>query len=291
MTSDASAGGRRRVIDAHVHLWDLDVRPQPWTDPFPVLRRSFRIDELAEVLAAHGVDAAVVVQAGDTTGEALDLLALAVGTPRLAGVVGWVDLTVADVAQALSTLLCAPGGDKLVAVRHQLQVEPDQAFLARPDVRAGLAAVAAAGRSYDVVISPSQLPLVIETVRALPQLRFVLDHAGKPAIAAARLDQWRTDLAELATAPNVAVKLSGLVTEADWASWTQAQLEPVIDHVLASFGPARVMAGSDWPVCLLAAEYGTVRATLEPMLARLSASERADVLGGTASRWYPSASQ
>jgi L-fuconolactonase len=279
------------VIDAHVHLWDLDVRPQPWTDPFPVLRRSFRLDELTAVLASHGVDAAVVVQAGDTTGETLDLLALAAGTARLAGVVGWVDLTSADVAQALSTLRSAPGGSKLVAVRHQLQVEPDPAFLARRDVRAGLAAVAAAGLTYDVVISPSQLPIVIEVVAALPQLRFVLDHAGKPAIAApaAELDRWRADLAELATAPNVAVKLSGLVTEADWVSWTQAQLEPVIEHVLTCFGPSRVMAGSDWPVCLLAADYRTVQATLAPMLARLGPDDRAEVLGGTATRWYPRA--
>jgi L-fuconolactonase len=279
------------VIDAHVHLWDLDVRSQPWTDPFPVLRRSFRLDELTAVLASHGVDAAVVVQAGDTTGETLDLLALAAGTARLAGVVGWVDLTSADVAQALSTLRSAPGGSKLVAVRHQLQVEPDPAFLARRDVRAGLAAVAAAGLTYDVVISPSQLPIVIEVVAALPQLRFVLDHAGKPAIAApaAELDRWRADLAELATAPNVAVKLSGLVTEADWVSWTQAQLEPVIEHVLTCFGPSRVMAGSDWPVCLLAADYRTVQATLAPMLARLGPDDRAEVLGGTATRWYPRA--
>jgi L-fuconolactonase len=279
------------VIDAHVHLWDLDVRSQPWTDPFPVLRRSFRLDELTAVLASHGVDAAVVVQAGDTTGETLDLLALAAGTARLAGVVGWVDLTSADVAQALSTLRSAPGGSKLVAVRHQLQVEPDPAFLARRDVRAGLAAVAAAGLTYDVVISPSQLPIVIEVVAALPQLRFVLDHAGKPAIAApaTELDRWRADLAELATAPNVAVKLSGLVTEADWVSWTQAQLEPMIEHVLTCFGPSRVMAGSDWPVCLLAADYRTVQATLAPMLARLGPDDRAEVLGGTATRWYPRA--
>jgi L-fuconolactonase len=278
-----------KLIDAHVHLWDLDARPQPWTDPFPVLRRSFGIDELAAVLDSHGVDAAVVVQAGDTTGETLDLLALAADTHRLAGVVGWVDLSGVDVAGALSSLRSAPGGGRLVAVRHQLQVEPDPAFLGRPDVRAGLAAVAAAGLTYDVVISPSQLPLVIDTVAAVPALRFVLDHAGKPPVTgpAAEMNRWRADLAELAEAPNVAVKVSGLVTEADWTSWTQAQLEPVIAHVFDSFGPARVMAGSDWPVCLLAADYGVVQATLTPALDRLGADARADVLGGTAARWYP----
>jgi L-fuconolactonase len=277
------------VIDAHVHLWDLDVRPQPWTDPFPVLQRSYRVDELAAVLDAHGVDAAVVVQAGDTTGETRDLLALAAGTDRLAGVVGWVDLAGADVAGDLSALRAAPGGDKLVAVRHQLQVEPDPDYVARADVRAGLGAVAAAGLTYDLVISPFQLPVVIDVVAAVPTLRFVLDHAGKPPIAGpgAELDRWRADLARLAEAPNVAVKVSGLVTEADWASWTQPQLDPVITHVLDSFGPSRVMVGSDWPVCLLAADYGAVQATVAPALARLGADGRADVLGGTAARWYP----
>jgi L-fuconolactonase len=275
-------------IDAHVHLWDLDVRPQPWTAPFPVLRRSFGIDELRTVLESHQVDTAVVVQAGDTTGETLDLLALAGTTPRLAGVVGWVDLAGSDVAGALAALRSAPGGEKLVAVRHQLQVEPDPAFLTRSDVRAGLAAVAAAGLSYDVVISPWQLSLVVDVVAAIPSLRFVLDHAGKPPIAGppGELGRWRTDLARLAEARNVAVKVSGLVTEADWVHWNQEQLDPVIGHVIDCFGPSRVMAGSDWPVCLLAAQYGAVQATLLPALERLADADRADVLGGTAARWY-----
>jgi len=277
-----------QVIDAHVHLWDLAVRPQPWTDPLPALRRSFRVEELAAVLDSHGVDAAVVVQAGDTTGETLELLALAAASPRLAGVVGWVDLAGADVPAALSNLQSAPGGEGLVAVRHQLQTEPDQQYLQRADVRAGLAAVAAAGLAYDVVVSPSQLPLVIDTVESLPALRFVLDHAGKPPLAgaAADLERWQHELARLAELPNVAVKLSGLVTEADWKSWTQAQLDPVITHVLSCFEPSRVMAGSDWPVCLLAAEYGAVQATLATALAALAPDDRAEVRGGTATRWY-----
>ena len=278
----------RRVIDAHVHLWDLSVRPQPWTDPLPALRRSFLLEELAAVLDSHGVDAAVVVQAGDTTGETLELLALAADSSRLAGVVGWVDLAAPDVAGALASLRAAPGGAKLVAVRHQLQIEPDASFLGRPDVRAGLAAVAAAGLAYDIVVSPSQLPLVIDTVAAVPALRCVLDHAGKPPIAgsAQDLDRWRAEISRLAEAPNVAVKLSGLITEAEWDAWTQAQLDPMIAHVLSCFGPSRVMAGSDWPVCLLAGTYEDVQATLAPALAALTAEARTEVLGGTALRWY-----
>jgi L-fuconolactonase len=274
------------VVDAHVHLWDLVARPQPWTAQFPALQRSFLLPELESVLDDHGLDAAVVVQAGDTTGETLDLLALAATTPRLAGVVGWVDLDGPDVRESLTALRAAPGGGKLVAVRHQLQVEADPRYLARPGVRNGLTAVAEAGLAFDVVVSPWQLPLVIETAAVLPGVRFVLDHAGKPPIASGDLRAWRADLARLAELPNVAVKVSGLVTEADWATWTQADLAPVIDHVLACFGAGRTMAGSDWPVCLLAADYATVRATLDPALSRLDAAGRGAVLGGSAARWY-----
>jgi L-fuconolactonase len=274
------------VVDAHVHLWDLVARPQPWTAQFPALQRSFLLPDLEKVLDDHGLDAAVVVQAGDTIGETLDLLALAATTARLAGVVGWVDLDGPDVRGSVAALRTAPGGDKLVAVRHQLQVEADLRYLARPGVRTGLTAVAEAGLAFDVVVSPWQLPLVIETAAALPGTRFVLDHAGKPPIASGDLGGWRTDLARLAELPNVAVKVSGLVTEADWATWTQPDLAPVIDHVLACFGTGRTMAGSDWPVCLLAADYATVRATLDPALSRLDAVGRDAVLGGSAARWY-----
>lgn len=274
------------VIDAHVHLWDLAARPQPWTAPFPALRRSFQLPELESVLDDHGVDAAVVVQAGDTTGETLDLLALADTTPRLAGVVGWVDLNGPDVRESLATLRAAPGGGKLVAVRHQLQVEADPRYLARPSVRDGLTAVGEAGLAFDVVVSPGQLPLATETAAALPGVRFVLDHAGKPPVASGDLRAWQADVARMAELRNVAVKVSGLVTEADWATWSPADLDPVIAHVLACFGAGRTMAGSDWPVCLLAADYAAVYATLDRALGQLDSAGRTALLGGSAARWY-----
>ena len=274
------------VIDAHVHLWDLAARPQPWTAEFPALQRSFLLPDLEPVLDSQGVDAAVAVQAGDTTGETLDLLALAATSLRLAGVVGWVDLESLDVPVAVAALKTAPGGGKLVGVRHQLQVEPDPRYLARPGVREGLIVVAAAGLAYDVVVSPGQLPFVAETAAALPDVRFVLDHAGKPPIASGDLRAWRADVARLGALPNMAVKLSGLVTEADWAGWTQADLAPVIDHVLACFGAERTMVGSDWPVCLLAADYGAVRSAIAAALSRLDSAGQTAVLGGTAARWY-----
>lgn len=274
------------MIDAHVHLWDLAVRPQPWADPFPVLHRSFLLPDLAAVLGEHGVDSAIVVQAGDSYEESLELLALAATSDVIAGVVGWVDLASPSASTQLDGLLGAPGGGALVGVRHQLQLEPDARWLARASVHDGLRLLARHDLCYDVVVSPEQLPLVVETVRALPEVRFALDHAGKPAIAGGDLEQWRASTAALAELPNVAAKLSGLVTEADWTSWTQADLDPVIGHVLDAFGPARVMAGSDWPVCLLAARYSAVQASLTAALAALTGAERADVLGGTAQRWY-----
>ena len=274
------------VIDAHVHLWDLDVRPQPWTDDLPLLRRSFTVGDLGDVLAANGVDAAIVVQAGDTTDETIDLLAIAATEPRLAGVIGWVDLTASDVDKQIASLRSAPGGGRLVGVRHQLQIEPDPRWLGRSDVRDGLAVVAEAGLVYDVVVSSDQLPLVGETVEAVAGLRFVLDHAGKPPVRSGDLGRWRHDIDALASCPRAAVKLSGLVTEADWATWTQRQIDPVIEHVLAAFGPDRTMAGSDWPVCLLAADYGSAMTTLTSALDRLRPADRESVRGGTAARWY-----
>jgi L-fucono-1,5-lactonase len=274
------------VLDAHVHIWDLSAHPQPWTEGLPLLNRSFLVDELRSVLHANGVDAAIVVQAGDTTGETLDLLAVAGADPVLAGVVGWADFTTSDLPAQLDRLQAAPGGDRLVGLRHQLQVEPDPRWLARDQVRAGLAQLGERGLVFDVVVSPHQLPLVVETVRAVPGTRFVLDHAGKPPLASGDLAAWQADLAALAESPNVAVKLSGLVTEAPSSGWTQQQLDPVIDHVLDRFGPRRVMSGSDWPVCLLAADYAAVQGTLAGALARIDAADRAALLGGTVRRWY-----
>jgi L-fuconolactonase len=274
------------MLDAHVHLWDLDAHPQPWTRRWPLLHRSFCAEELGAVLRAHGVDAAIVVQAGDTTGETLDLLTLAATETVIAGVVGWADVRASDLPAQLDRLIRSPGGEHLVGLRHQLQVEPDKQWLADPDVRAGLRQLAERALVFDLVISPEQLPLVIDTVRAVPETRFVLDHAGKPPIASGDLSTWCGDIRALAGLPNVVVKLSGLVTEAAWDTWKQDDLNPVIDQVLDCFGPSRVMVGSDWPVCLLAASYGAVQATVRGPLDRLDPDERRSVLGGTARRWY-----
>lgn len=277
-----------RRIDAHHHLWDLTRREQPWMDGAwaEPIRRTFTPDDLAPHLDAHGIDATVVVQSSSSVEETRELLALAGGSDRIAGVVGWADLTDPGVGEVLAELAAGPGGDRLVGLRHQVQDEPDPRWLDREDARRGLAAVADAGLVYDLLVTPRELPAAIDAVRELPQLRFVLDHAAKPPVASGERDPWAGQLAALAALPNVDCKLSGLVTEADWDGWKPEQVLPYAWHVLDAFGPGRVLFGSDWPVCVLAATYDEVVALADRATLRLGEDERAAVFGGNAARAY-----
>jgi L-fuconolactonase len=272
-------------IDAHHHVWDLAVRDQPWTAGLPSLRRTFGFDELRPQLAEAGIDATVLVQTITVADETPEFLALAERTPEIAGVVGWVDLTAADVPERLESLRSGPGGRWLVGIRHQVQGEADPAWLVRPDVLHGLAAVADAGLSYDLIVTASQLPAAIGAAHELPDLRFILDHGGKPLIATGQTQPWRRDIAALAALPNVAVKLSGLFTEAA-PDWTVDTIRPYVEHLLASFGPQRIMFGSDWPVCTLRAEYVDVVALTRELLADCSAADAAAIFGSTVTSWY-----
>lgn len=276
------------TVDAHHHLWDLAVRDQPWLadDGLEPLRRTFTVEELARAARPAGVDATVLVQTITDAAETPDLLALAAEHQLIAGVVGWVDLTADDVAGALVALRELPGGDRLVGIRHQVQGEPDPEWLCRADVRRGLRAVADAGLAYDLLTIPLQLPAAVATVRALPDLRFVVDHLSKPPIASGELEPWATQMRALAEHDNVACKLSGMVTEADWAAWDVADLRPYAETVLGAFGAERVMFGSDWPVCLVAASYDAVAGAAAALTASLSGAERAAVFDGTARRVY-----
>ena len=245
------------------------------------MRRTFTVADLAA--AAHGIDATVLVQTLTVPEETPELLALAAQHELIAGVVGWVDLTAADVADALAALTA---GGRLVGIRHQVQSEPDPQWLCRADVRRGLREVARAGLAYDLLTIPVQLPAAIETVRALSDLQFVVDHLSKPPIAGGALEPWATQMRALAEHDNVVCKLSGMVTEADWDAWSVADLRPYAETVLNAFGADRVMFGSDWPVCLLAASYDAVLAAAEELTAQLSDAERAEIFGGTAHRSY-----
>lgn len=275
-------------IDAHHHLWDLGVRDQTWItgDALAPLRRDFAVAELAPQAAAAGVTATVLVQTVTVPEETPEFLAVAAEHDLVAGVVGWVDLTAPDVGEALAALVAGPGGEWLVGIRHQVQGEPDPEWLLRSEVLHGLAAVADAGLAYDLLTLPHQLPAAVTCAQRLPELTFVLDHCSKPPVASGELEPWATPLRALASLPNVSCKLSGLVTEADWAAWQVADLKPYADVVLDAFGPDRVAFGSDWPVCTIAASYAEVLAAAEELTAGLTGAERDAVFGGTARRVY-----
>ena len=275
-------------IDAHMHVWDLTVRDQPWTtvgDLAP-LHRSFALDDVAAERARARIDGVVLVQTLAVAEETSEMLTLAEADPAVAGVVGWVDLTAGDVGERLARLRTHSRGERLVGIRHLVQSEPDQRWLCRADVRRGLAAVAGADLAYDLLVVPHQLAAARETVAALPDLRFVVDHLAKPPIASGELEPWATDIRALAALPNVTCKLSGMVTEADWSRWTVEALRPYAEVVLDAFGPDRVLFGSDWPVCTLAATYDDVVAAAEQLVAGLDAHEREAVFGGNARAMY-----
>ncbi|WP_327293946.1 MULTISPECIES: amidohydrolase family protein [unclassified Streptomyces] len=276
-----------RIIDAHHHVWDLAVRDQDWiTGPeLAPLRRDFTLGEIAPQARAAGVAATVLVQTVTVAEETPEFLALAGQSDLVAGVVGWTDLTDPGIVDTLAAMRELPGGQSLVGIRHQVQGEPDPGWLLRPDVRRGLAAVAAAGLAYDLIVLHHQLPVAAAVAAQLPELTFVLDHLGKPPIADGALQPWASDVRALAARPNTVCKLSGMVAEAG-PGWTTDGLRPYADAVLEAFGPGRLMFGSDWPVCTLMASYGEVVATAHRLTSRLSEAERAQVLGSTAARVY-----
>ena len=279
------------IIDAHHHVWDLSVHDQPFLDQpgLEPLRRNFLLADLEPEAAAEGVTSTVVVQTITKPEETPELLTLAATSGLVAGVVGWVDLEAPGVPDAIAALRQLPGGDRLVGIRHTVLTEPDPDWLARPAVLRGLAAVAAAGLAYDVVGEPRHLPAAAATAGRLPQLTFVLDHVGNPGLTTRpeASEPWASAFAQLAALPNVAVKLSGILSEPPPPGAGRVEhLRPYYDAALAVFGPDRLMFGSDWPVCTLEASYGQVCAAARALTAGLSPTERDAIFSGTARRIY-----
>ncbi|MBC6445666.1 amidohydrolase family protein [Actinokineospora xionganensis] len=261
------------TVDAHHHLWDPAGRDYPWmsSPDLDPIRRVYTVDDLARVVSGTSV----LVQTVSSVEETAEFLAVARGSGGLiAGVVGWVDLE-GD--------LVLPSDDLLVGVRHQLEDEPDPAWLLRPSVMASLRAL---GLPYDLLVRGPQRAAALAGVRELGEVSFVLDHAGKPEIAAGEWEPWASWISAMAACPNVVCKLSGLTTQASWDGWTVEQVLPYAAHVLAAFGMDRVMFGSDWPVCDLAGGYSGALSVAEAALVGCGADERAAVLGGTARRVY-----
>jgi L-fuconolactonase len=270
-------------IDAHQHFWRYNAGEYGWIDDsLAALRRDFLPPDAAIEMRAAGFDRCIAVQARQTLAETRWLLALADEYPFIAGVVGWVDLQSDGLEAQLETFASHP---RLVGVRHIVQDEPD-GFLGRPEFRRGIDRVEHFGLAYDILVYPRQLSSAAELAAAFPSGRFVLDHLGKPEIRSGAFDDWRRALDVLAALPNVCAKLSGLVTEADWRTWTAAALGPYVDAALDAFGADRLMIGSDWPVCTAAGTYRDVMHAIVTALDGRTAAERDAVLGGTARRFW-----
>lgn len=276
------------LIDAHHHLWTLGDPGLDWLDGdgLAPIRRSFGPGDAERVLGACGIGASILVEARSSADETEQMLAIAADPATLpVAVVGWVDV-LGDVPAQVAALRTRPGGDRLVGIRHQIQGE-DGDWLGRDEVRRGIAAVAAEGLVFDLVVRPDQLPACAAAAAALDEVSFVLDHLGKPPIATggAQLDRWHDDLAVLAEHPHVAAKISGLATEADWADWADDDLAPVIDTAVDAFGADRILLGSDWPVCELAADAVTTLDAIRRLVAA-RVPEPSAFLGDNAVRLY-----
>ncbi|HLK62427.1 MAG TPA: amidohydrolase family protein [Bryobacteraceae bacterium] len=272
-------------IDAHHHLWKYSSAEYGWITPeMRVIRRDFLPGDLEQLMHHFDIEGTVAVQARQTIEETSWLLDLAQQHSLIRGVVGWVPL--ADgvrVKQSLERFAARP---KLRAVRHVVQDEPDPRFILRADFNEGVNALLEFGLRYDILIFERHLPAAIEFVDRHPKQTFILDHIAKPRIKDRVVSPWDRNIRELAKRQNVYCKLSGMVTEADPKGWTPQVLQPYIDVVLESFGPRRLMYGSDWPVMLLASDYERWYRTVNAAIGKLSKAEQERIMGGTAAEAY-----
>lgn len=271
-------------IDSHHHFWNYEPVEYGWIDDsMKAIRRDFLPEHLCAEIANVGVDGVVSVQARQNLVETQWLLDFAAKHDFIKGVVGWVELVSPQVGTELERFAANP---KLKSVRHVVQGEPDDNFILRADFNRGIRELKKFSLVYDILILERHLPPTIQFVDAHPNQVFVLDHIAKPQIHAGVFEPWHKNICELAKRPNVFCKVSGMVTEADFQTWTEAQLRPYFDTVLEAFGPRRLMFGSDWPVCLVACGYARWHKLVSDWVAKLSADEQARVLGGTAVEAY-----
>jgi L-fuconolactonase len=272
-----------KLVDSHQHFWRVGRFDYPWMTPeVDVLCHDYLPTTLEPILRRHNVGQTILVQASNSADETRFLLQLAEGNPFIAGVVGWVDLQSEDVGIELIEFANHP---KFKGVRHLVESEDDN-WLARPQVIHGLRELSARGLSYDLLVHTQHLKYAQTAVNECPELRFVIDHCAKPPIARAEIDEWARALKPLAAAPNVWCKLSGLVTEASWTNWRVEDFVPYVQKALEYFGPQRLMFGSDWPVCLLAASYEQVLELLQALLSDLSAADRELIFSENAAQFY-----
>jgi L-fuconolactonase len=276
-------------VDAHHHFWDTTSGRFDYywmSDEFAAIKGLRGPEQLRPLIDEKGIDRTIVVQTIPSTEETGDFLATAEATDFVAGVVGWVDLTDPAVGDTIAALQARPDGQWLKSIRHQVHDEEDAEWLLRPEVQRGLAAVKAAGLAYDILVRSRELPAALQTVRAHPDTRFIVDHIAKPDIKAGELEPWASRMRPLADVPNICIKVSGMITEADWDTWTPPDLEPYVHRLLEWFGPQRLMFGSDWPVCTVAGTYGDVYDAAVQALGDLSDEDRSWIFGRTATEAY-----
>ncbi|GGA64721.1 amidohydrolase [Edaphobacter acidisoli] len=271
-------------IDAHHHLWRYTADEYGWIDEsMQKLRRDFLPEDLVQEMKAAGVDGAVAVQARQTLDETRWLLDLADECAAIRGVVGWAPIAGEDFPAVMEEFEDRP---KLKGLRHVIQGEKDEHYILRADFNAGIRSMQGSGLVYDILIYERHLPQTIEFVEEYPEQVFVLDHVAKPLIRESVMEPWAARMRELAKRENVWCKVSGMVTEADWAAWGPETLRPYLDLVVEAFGVKRLMAGSDWPVCLVASEYGRWFEVLHQYFAQFTQDEQDAVFGETAAQVY-----
>jgi L-fuconolactonase len=300
--------GNELIVDSHHHFWDLSRFDYCWMPPGPnVLRRNYLPDDMKPLLERTGVSRTVLVQAHLSVDEARFLLDIAGGSDFVAGVVAWVDLTSRNVGRVLDELVqyhplstrvergtgaCPERSRRsevpspLVGIRHQVEDDPDEAWLSRPAAIRGLKEVAARGLTYDLLVRPQHLKYIPPLAEKVPGLRMVVDHIAKPPIARGEIEPWATDMAAVAAIPGIYCKVSGMVTEADHTRWKVEDLKPYVARVVELFGFDRLMWGSDWPVCLLAASYERALSSALEALGPISQEDRAKLLGRNAMEFY-----
>lgn len=271
------------TIDSHQHFWIFDPVRDSWITPeMEAIRQDFLPGDLIPVLETNGIDGCVAVQADQSDLETEFLLQLAEANYEIKGVVGWVDLRSPELYDKLEVY---SQFELLKGFRHVVQGEPD-GFLSQPEFLRGVGQLAAFDFTYDILVYPHQLKEAYDFAKKLPGVRFVLDHLAKPYIKRGELEPWKNDLELLAQLPNVSCKVSGMVTEADWAKWSKSDFMPYLDVAFEAFGTKRLLFGSDWPVCLVAAEYASMKEIVTDYLNSFSVTERKDVMGENAIKFY-----
>lgn len=272
------------VIDAHQHFWIYNLDKHAWIDDsMAAIRSDFLPTDLKVVLEENGIDGTVAVQADQTIEETNFLIDLSRKNSFIKGVVAWVDFRSDSLHEQLSTYHDLP---IVKGFRHVVQAEEDHNFLLRDNFSNGIAQLKNFDFTYDLLVFPHQLGASLEFVKKFPDQKFVIDHLAKPYIKDQYYDGWAVLIKEIGKMENVYCKLSGMVTEADYHTWHPEQIRPYMDHVLESFGPERLMFGSDWPVCLVAGNYQKVKKLVTNHISSLSSSEQEGIMGNNAVKFY-----